>query len=352
MRSTLPNLARLSLLSVLALIASRDVVALRASAAQQSAAPAPSGDESWPPAGAFRPGNGVILPRVLREVRPQYTSAAMRERVEGKAVLECIVETDGSVQRVRILRSLDSVFGLDEQAVRAAKQWRFAPGTKDNVAVPVMITIELTFTLGSPPRPADWPEPFTSAGDSAIDISEWAESVSEVSGLQIRVSYPKSWMLRKDGASNRLLLLQSASGRGTRTFFVENPKPVRVQIGSGVTTDMLQRLADGARQRMTTPAGSAEVKGVGQARVADRFWIWYDLWLPARDASNMPPALMQAIEGSRLWTFVTTEGAQEIAVGCVALYPRNTSDADKEHELQQAGAQFAAMLKRMSIQSR
>ena len=97
--------------------------------------------------GAYRPGNGVTLPRVLREVRPQYTSDAMRAKVQGTVLLECVVRPDGSVGDVQIIRSLDSTFGLDQEAIKAAKQWRFAPGQRLGEAVPVQITIELTFTL-------------------------------------------------------------------------------------------------------------------------------------------------------------------------------------------------------------
>jgi TonB family protein len=97
--------------------------------------------------GAYRPGNGVDLPRVLQEVRPQYTSDAMRAKIQGTVWLECVVEPDGSVGNVRVVRSLDNTFGLDQEAIKAARQWRFAPGTKDGVPVPVLVTIELTFTL-------------------------------------------------------------------------------------------------------------------------------------------------------------------------------------------------------------
>jgi TonB family protein len=48
---------------------------------------------------------------------------------------------------VQVVRSLDPTFGLDQQAVVAARKWRFAPGTRLGEAVPVLITIELTFTL-------------------------------------------------------------------------------------------------------------------------------------------------------------------------------------------------------------
>lgn len=97
--------------------------------------------------GVYRPGNGVNLPRVLREVRPNYTSDAMRAKVQGVVVLECVVRPDGSVGDVQVIRSLDSTFGLDQEAIKAAKQWRFAPGTRMGEAVPVLISIELTFTL-------------------------------------------------------------------------------------------------------------------------------------------------------------------------------------------------------------
>jgi periplasmic protein TonB len=97
--------------------------------------------------GVYRPGSGIELPRVLREVKPQYTPDAMRAKVQGTVVLECVVMPDGSVDQVQVIRSLDPVFGLDQEAVKAAKQWRFAPGTRQGEPVPVLVTIELTFTL-------------------------------------------------------------------------------------------------------------------------------------------------------------------------------------------------------------
>jgi periplasmic protein TonB len=97
--------------------------------------------------GVYRPGNGVTLPRVLHEERPQYTSDAMRAKVQGTVLLECIVRPDGSVSDVQVIRSLDPTFGLDQQAVAAARKWRFAPGMRLGEPVPVLITIELTFTL-------------------------------------------------------------------------------------------------------------------------------------------------------------------------------------------------------------
>jgi periplasmic protein TonB len=97
--------------------------------------------------GPMRPGSGVSNPRVLREVKPQYTSDAMRAKIQGSVLLECIVRPDGTVGDVQVLRSLDPTFGLDQEAIKAAKQWRFSPGMHLGEAVSVIVTIELQFTL-------------------------------------------------------------------------------------------------------------------------------------------------------------------------------------------------------------
>lgn len=111
----------------------------------------PAQPAEWPPSDTFRPGNGVALPRVVREAKPRYTADAMRAKVQGSVLLECIVETDGRVNRIHIARSLDPTFGLDQEAVKAAEQWRFTPGTKNGMPVPVLVTIELTFMLRDTP---------------------------------------------------------------------------------------------------------------------------------------------------------------------------------------------------------
>jgi len=93
------------------------------------------------------PGNGVSWPRLVQEVKPNYTPDAMRARVEGMVELEIIVLADGSVGRVDLVRSLDSRFGLDQEAISAVRRWRFDPGRRSGQAVPVRVGVELSFTL-------------------------------------------------------------------------------------------------------------------------------------------------------------------------------------------------------------
>jgi TonB family protein len=98
------------------------------------------------PPGASRPGNGVTLPRVLEWVRAQYTPEALRANIEGTVVLQAVVRTDGEAGDISVVRSLDSRFGLDQQAIAAVRQWRFAPGQRMGQPVPVFVQIEIVFS--------------------------------------------------------------------------------------------------------------------------------------------------------------------------------------------------------------
>jgi len=97
--------------------------------------------------GVYRPGNGVISPRLIQEVKPGYTGEAMRAKIQGVVVMEAVVLPDGSIGNVHITRSLDPTFGLDQEAIKTVKKWRFAPGTRFGQPVPVLVEIEMTFTL-------------------------------------------------------------------------------------------------------------------------------------------------------------------------------------------------------------
>jgi periplasmic protein TonB len=97
--------------------------------------------------GAYRPGNGVTPPRILREVKPNYTAEAMRAKIQGIVYLEAVVLENGSVGQVRVIRSLDPTFGLDQEAERTVKKWTFQPGTRLGQPVAVVVEIEMSFTL-------------------------------------------------------------------------------------------------------------------------------------------------------------------------------------------------------------
>ncbi len=99
--------------------------------------------------GVYQIGNGVTTPVLIKEVKPNYTGDAMRAKLQGIVEMEAVVLADGTVDpnRIKITRSLDSTFGLDHEAVIAVKQWHFRPGTYKGQPVPVLVNVELTFTL-------------------------------------------------------------------------------------------------------------------------------------------------------------------------------------------------------------
>jgi TonB family protein len=90
---------------------------------------------------------GVVLPTIVREVKPQYTQEAIDAHIEGFVKLAIVIEADGSVSDVRVTESLDPTFGLDDQAVKAAWQWSFKPATKDGKPVAIGVELQLRFIL-------------------------------------------------------------------------------------------------------------------------------------------------------------------------------------------------------------
>lgn len=97
--------------------------------------------------GVYKPGSGVTAPQLLSQVKPQYTTDAMRAKIQGKVWLEVVVMPDGRPGDIRVVRSLDRTFGLDEEAIKAMRQWRFRPGMRQGERVPVAVVVEMEFTL-------------------------------------------------------------------------------------------------------------------------------------------------------------------------------------------------------------
>ncbi len=64
---------------------------------------------------------GTTNPTLLRSVQPRYTEDAMRAWLQGVVELDAVVLPDGGVGEIRVVRSLDRIFGLDERAIEAVK---------------------------------------------------------------------------------------------------------------------------------------------------------------------------------------------------------------------------------------
>ena len=95
--------------------------------------------------GPYRPGSGVEPPRLLREVKADYTDEARRMNIEGEVSLEIVIRRDGTVGDVKVLKGLPG--GLNDRATNAVKQWRFAPARMKGTPVDVIVTVDVEFKL-------------------------------------------------------------------------------------------------------------------------------------------------------------------------------------------------------------
>jgi len=125
---------------------------LARAAQEQRAAPSAAPCSPKP----FRVGNPDSRPRLyvgpdkistptrIVYVKPEYSESARTAKAQGIVVLEAQIETDGRVCNPRVLRSIPL---LDQSAIDAVLQWRFTPAKRNGVAVPVITTMTVNFTL-------------------------------------------------------------------------------------------------------------------------------------------------------------------------------------------------------------
>jgi protein TonB len=87
---------------------------------------------------------GIEAPQKIGNVAPIYPVTARLARKSGIVILEAVIDANGAVRSVKVLRS---VLLLDEAAVDAVRQWRFTPARLGGVAIPVVMTVTVEFKL-------------------------------------------------------------------------------------------------------------------------------------------------------------------------------------------------------------
>lgn len=91
-----------------------------------------------------RVGGAARPPTKILDVQPQYPAVAKPARTEGTVEIEIVIGPSGNVEQARVVRS---VALLDQTALSAVRRWKYAPTIVSGVAVPVTITVGVTFTL-------------------------------------------------------------------------------------------------------------------------------------------------------------------------------------------------------------
>jgi TonB family protein len=90
-------------------------------------------------------GPGIRCQRPLSAPDPEYSEAARKAKLEGTVVLAVAINENGGVDDVKVVRHLEP--SLEQKAIDAIKQWKFAPATKDSKPVAVQMNVDVTFKL-------------------------------------------------------------------------------------------------------------------------------------------------------------------------------------------------------------
>jgi periplasmic protein TonB len=91
-----------------------------------------------------RIGGDIREPKRLVYVVPEYPEIALRARVQGVVTLQAYLDATGRVERVTVQKSIPL---LDAAAIKAVQQWRYTPTQLNGVAVPVLMTVVVNFSL-------------------------------------------------------------------------------------------------------------------------------------------------------------------------------------------------------------
>lgn len=102
-----------------------------------------------PPRGPIRIGGQIKDPALIHRVEPVYPGVAVSANIEGTVILEAIVDEEGRVETVKVLRSLSV---LDKPAIEAVKQWRYSPVLLNGKPEKFILTVAITFRLESANR--------------------------------------------------------------------------------------------------------------------------------------------------------------------------------------------------------
>jgi protein TonB len=107
--------------------------------------PPPPPPPPAPPRGPVRVGGQIQAPTLIHRVEPYYPPTAVDARLQGVVILEAIVDRDGSVAEVKVLRSVNPL--LDREAVLAVKQWRYSPLVLNGIRERFVLTVMLSFSI-------------------------------------------------------------------------------------------------------------------------------------------------------------------------------------------------------------
>ncbi len=86
-----------------------------------------------------------LKPGILYKEKARYTEAARQARVQGTVQLRIVFLRNGTIGNIEVVRGLPN--GMNEEAIKAAKELIFLPARKDGKVVSVRLSVEYSFNL-------------------------------------------------------------------------------------------------------------------------------------------------------------------------------------------------------------
>jgi protein TonB len=94
--------------------------------------------------GPVRVGGAITAPALVSRVEPVYPRLAVSANVQGVVILEAVVDREGRVENVEVLRSIPL---LDDAATAAVRQWRYSPLLLNGRPERFVLTVTVSFSL-------------------------------------------------------------------------------------------------------------------------------------------------------------------------------------------------------------
>ncbi len=138
-RLAVSALALVLFLSLAGLLAVR-AFPLRAQAGDQGGPQAQQKEDK-----VYTPEDGVKAPKLLKKVSAVYPAEAKENGVQGKVVLEAVIDETGHVASTKVLKAEDS--RLAKAAQEAVSQWEYEPPTLKGKPVKVKWIVQMNFVL-------------------------------------------------------------------------------------------------------------------------------------------------------------------------------------------------------------
>jgi TonB family protein len=186
-------------------------------------------------------------PEIISQVTPTYPLEAQQKGIEGKVKIKAMVDAMGKPSQVEVAQTSGDA-SLDQAALEAAKQMKFAPALQDGKPVEASIAFDVTFALG-PKYEGNLPEP-----DDAIAVDVIPEMIHQEMPV-----FPQE--AEQQGITGVVAI---------RMLVGTDGKPVRTTVAKSSGYDFLDKSALTAAEKCTF---KPVVKGGQPVAV----WVSYDV---------------------------------------------------------------------------